>query len=1249
MSVIIFSCDKKKVIEDDLNVCIDSFSLLDSENQGKKLESNIDCQINAEEHTISLTVPHTAELTGLKFNITPCEGVSISPASGEEVDFEVVIEESTEGASAESSTPKRYKKAFTLTKGDKSQEYTVYITKALASDCSITSFKLEKSKNDGKIFGNRDGDIVETTNTELSTITLHVSDAATLDGLTPTIVHTGASIAPGELTTDTSNNTTTVNYTVTDSGGKTKVYVVKYIKDLSSNNRISVFSFTKDINSNTGLKLTRSSDNESRAGDVIITDNNDGRTGTIAVKASSTATITALTPTITKHASATISPDVADHDYSNSKVYTVTAEDGQTKEYTVSVSKILSNDKGITSFMFEHSKNSFSGTDYSAENMPATTGDDDVNVSIAKMPHTVTDLTSLKPTIVTSDNATVSPATEVAQDFTRGTPVVYIVTAQDGTTRNYNVTIGELSATANITSFKIKREDNTDSSKVRFSSGTEVSGNISSNVGSNTIDIVLDGEDDTTVNLKPEIALSAGASVSPASGVETTFTYGTAQTYTVTAEDNSTQKIYSVTVKSSNSKMKSFKFKTDTGKKIVQDVTGTISGNTVTVKVPHDAVLTNLTPYIELYKGATITTPSGGATTAQDFSSQKTYTVTAQDGTTSDYNVTVTKEVEPKIESFTFSDTSNTGKNLGNNIGVEVKHSEGEIIVKVPYNATLTDLTPTVAASIAPSNVKVCKGEDCNTDDANSTAASFEGSHTSAVKYSAVGPAGGRKVYSVKVYKEPTISEFKFESSNNSGADFPSGKTYIGTVTDNTIAVTVANTVDVANLKATISGDNFTTLSNHNISFSGSSSYSTTITVQNEHLSSFTKTYNVTLTKEAVPELSNFSINADDGKGIKAGSVTTEITQSSGSNTGTIKLKFDHKVASRHTDIDLTNLSYTSEPGVGHTLTPTSPLSGQSIHGQTFTLTTTLGSTSEYTVEAVKGPFIKSFKFGKDTSGNNGKNLGSTDIEGTIDHENNSITVALSSTVKKDSDTDNVVTLTPTIELGGDSATIDSASGNSQAFTSSASVNYKVTGADGMEKTYAVTVTRAPSTVAQITKFEIESSNPGNITHPGNGTDDKGRIVVPVSATGSKTPAIEKSDYATVSPNGAQTFSSYDDSKEYIVTAEDATTTKTYEVYIYDSTKTISDSSKLKVTNGTSDISGASASINANTRVITITVPESTDLSSLTLTLTDATSSNLSIEPTEAQDFSNRKEVKYTLKESSDVKGHYWVKVQTSG
>lgn len=69
-----------------------------------------------------------------------------------------------------------------------------------------------------------------------------------------------------------------------------------------------------------------------------------------------------------------------------------------------------------------------------------------VNGTINESEHSVsvvlplgTDVTSLEPVITISNNATVSPESGVAKDFS--TPVNYTVTAEDGTTQTYTVTV----------------------------------------------------------------------------------------------------------------------------------------------------------------------------------------------------------------------------------------------------------------------------------------------------------------------------------------------------------------------------------------------------------------------------------------------------------------------------------------------------------------------------------------------------------------------------------------------------------------------------------------------------------------------------------------------------------------------------------------------------------------------------------------------------------------------------------------
>ena len=137
--------------------------------------------------------------------------------------------------------------------------------------------------------------------------------------------------------------------------------------------------------------------------------------------------VTHLTPTITISNYATIEPasGVA-QDFTNPVYYTVTAMNGTTARYMVeAVVHDADNEKSILSFRFD-------ALDYDGVI-------DEVLHRIDCVLPAETDVTQLVPTIVVSEGATVEPASGVAQDFTD--PVTYTVTAQNGTTAVYTVTV----------------------------------------------------------------------------------------------------------------------------------------------------------------------------------------------------------------------------------------------------------------------------------------------------------------------------------------------------------------------------------------------------------------------------------------------------------------------------------------------------------------------------------------------------------------------------------------------------------------------------------------------------------------------------------------------------------------------------------------------------------------------------------------------------------------------------------------
>ncbi|QCK13782.1 DUF5018 domain-containing protein [Mangrovivirga cuniculi] len=83
------------------------------------------------------------------------------------------------------------------------------------------------------------------------------------------------------------------------------------------------------------------------------------------------------------------------------------------------------------------------------------------------------------------------------------------------------------------------------------------------------------------------------------------------------------------------------------------EVTGNISGTTIIANVFPGTDVTSLVPTIQVSSGASVDPASG---VAQDFSSPVTYTVTAQDGTTKDYTVTVSEESEVTYNGGTYTD-----------------------------------------------------------------------------------------------------------------------------------------------------------------------------------------------------------------------------------------------------------------------------------------------------------------------------------------------------------------------------------------------------------------------------------------------------------------------------------------------------------------------------------------------------------------------------------------------------------------
>jgi hypothetical protein len=150
----------------------------------------------------------------------------------------------------------------------------------------------------------------------------------------------------------------------------------------------------------------------------------------IAVQVPSNTDLTKLIPSISISPKAKVSPDSgAVQNFTNEVVYKVTAEDGSTTDYKITVSRGKSSGKDILEMRF---------LDF---NPSILANIDPVKKTITATVPATTDLTKLKPTLILSTSSKASPASETLVDFSKS--VNFVVTAEDGSSQTYLVTVSK--------------------------------------------------------------------------------------------------------------------------------------------------------------------------------------------------------------------------------------------------------------------------------------------------------------------------------------------------------------------------------------------------------------------------------------------------------------------------------------------------------------------------------------------------------------------------------------------------------------------------------------------------------------------------------------------------------------------------------------------------------------------------------------------------------------------------------------
>ncbi|HEY5824121.1 MAG TPA: DUF5018 domain-containing protein, partial [Cyclobacteriaceae bacterium] len=336
------------------------------------------------------------------------------------------------------------------------------------------------------------------------------------------------------------------------------------------------------------------------------------------------------------------------------------------------------------------------------------------------------------------------------------------------------------SSTKSITSFK-------------FSSlSPEVTGTI--NETDKTIGLIVPASVSVT-NLVPTITLSDKATISPASGTAVDFTNPVK--FTVTAEDGTRQE-YNVTVnkegvKSSAKIMASFKFSA-----VSPEVVGVVNetDKTVSLTVPAGTAVTALVPTIVISEKATI---SPSSTIAQNFTNPVKYKVTAEDGTSQEYTVSVTvtiaKSTANLITSLKFS-------GLNPEVVATINQDTKHITAVVPNSTNRATLVPTITVSEKASLSSETPSSGVATD------------FTNPVRYEVLAEDGTMREYLVTVTLDPTVSftvnPVTFLNLQQDGGMFIGG-TNLGTFANNKFVLKNRDTGVITNVPAT--GGNATFLS----------------------------------------------------------------------------------------------------------------------------------------------------------------------------------------------------------------------------------------------------------------------------------------------------------------------------------------------------------------------------------------------------------------------------------------------------
>ncbi|MFC4301928.1 cadherin-like beta sandwich domain-containing protein [Cohnella boryungensis] len=572
--------------------------------------------------------------------------------------------------------------------GDSGREYTLNVVRADPSGAGLSGITLSA--------GTLSPAFAEATTSygvsvpyasSALTVTPYASNAGSTIKVNGTAVSSGQ--ASGNIGLAAGANTVITIEVASQDGTNTKSYTLTVTRAAgSSNANLSALTTTGGMLSPTFSAATTS---YTAAGVA-------NATSTITVRptvadATATLTVSVNGGTAVSVASGQNSSALALNVGVNTLEITVTAQNGSTKIYSISVTRAASTVATLSGLTL--SSGAFSpGFNANTTSYTATAANGYSSVTVKP---TATNAGATISVVVNGgDPIAVASGTDSTDlSLSTGSNTIQVkVLAQDGvTTRTYTITVTRsLSSASDMTAFSF-------AGLIPAVTGTIVGTNIALTVpyGTNVGDLIA------TFASSPASTVTVGG-VTQTSGV-TPNDFMSAVIYKVTAENGSTNKAYTVTVTvaaNTDKELTAFSFAG-----LSPAVTGTISGTNVSLTVPYGTDVRALAATFGSSAGSTVKVGSAAqvsGTTANDFTSPVTYTVTAQDGSTKDYTVTVTVAANPSTGGGN-GGTGGTGG--GGNVDSAITgddeiiikagqsgeyHRKGEISLLIPGGASEQDM-----------------------------------------------------------------------------------------------------------------------------------------------------------------------------------------------------------------------------------------------------------------------------------------------------------------------------------------------------------------------------------------------------------------------------------------------------------------------------------------------------------------------------------------------------------------------------